>query len=64
MTRAPPIARIGGMTAELRSPARPRSPARRRWPGPVGLILMSVIPIAGGAALLTELALRRARHPG
>jgi hypothetical protein len=56
MTRAPPIARIGGMTAELRSPARPRSPARRRWLGPVGLILMSVIPIAGGAALLTELA--------
>ncbi len=44
------------MTAELRSPARPRSPARRRWLGPVGLILMSVIPIAGGAALLTELA--------
>jgi hypothetical protein len=33
-----------------------QSPAQRRWLGPAGLILMSVIPIAGGAVLLTALA--------
>lgn len=44
------------MTAPVSAAPRPQPSARRPWLGPVGLILMSVIPIAGGSVLIAQLA--------